>query len=260
MPATTTHARPGWSRHGHGPIGSTACSTAARSTSTGSPTPGRPEFDEQIAAAHVVWDRENPEVIAEVTRIRHEQVGGAPATVSLGYYVQAAYRLPDPARLWKPYFRFEHIGIPADDQVFAGIPVLDGTTVGIRYDVSTYAAAQGRSAIAAPRQRPATRKRLLSPGLFHVLTIAWTDSQPRARGPATRPNDMRSRNRSAAADRLRRPPIAPGAGAAVCRSRCGRASSPAWRSPCWRAAAGASDRPAPPRSRSSFTRRRRSTT
>jgi hypothetical protein len=103
-------------------------------------TPGRPEFDEQITAAHLVWDRENPEVIAEVTRIRHERVGGAPATVSLGYYIQAAYRLPDPARLWKPYFRFEHIDIPAADEVFAGIPLLDGTTAGVRYDVTTYAA------------------------------------------------------------------------------------------------------------------------
>jgi hypothetical protein len=102
--------------------------------------PGRPEIDEQIAAAHAVWDRENPEVIAEVTRIRHEQVGGGPAATSLGYYIQAAYRLPDPARLWKPYFRFEHIDIPSEDQAFAGIPVLDGTTVGIRYDVITYAA------------------------------------------------------------------------------------------------------------------------
>jgi hypothetical protein len=103
-------------------------------------TPGRPEFDEQIVAAHLVSDRETPEVIAEVTRVRHQQVGGGPATASLGYYVQLAYRLSDPARLWKPYFRFEHIGIPEDDQVFAGIPVLDGTTVGVRYDVTTYAA------------------------------------------------------------------------------------------------------------------------
>ena len=102
--------------------------------------PGRPEFDEQIAAAHVVWDRENPEVIAEVTRIRHEQVGGSAVTTSLGYYIQGAYRLPDPMGLWKPYARFEHIGIPTADQLFAGIPILDGTTVGVRYDIITYAA------------------------------------------------------------------------------------------------------------------------
>jgi hypothetical protein len=105
--------------------------------------PTRPEFDEQIAAAHVVWDRENPEVIAEFTQIRHEQVGGAAATTSHAFYVQTAYRLPDPARLWKPYVRYEHIDIPSDDQVFAGLPLLDGVTAGVRYDVSTYAALKG---------------------------------------------------------------------------------------------------------------------
>jgi hypothetical protein len=109
--------------------------------------PGRPEFDEHIAAAHLVWDHENPEVIAEITSIRHEQVGGGLVTTSLGYYFQTAYRLPDPARLWKPYVRFEHIDIPAADQVFAGIPELDGTTLGVRYDVITYAAVKAEMRI-----------------------------------------------------------------------------------------------------------------
>jgi hypothetical protein len=102
--------------------------------------PGRPEFAEQIVAGHVVWDRENPELIAEFTRIRHEPVGGGAASASNGFYVQAAYRLPERARLWKPYVRFEHIGIPADEPVFADIVDLDGTTLGVRYDVSTFVA------------------------------------------------------------------------------------------------------------------------
>jgi hypothetical protein len=106
-------------------------------------TTGMPEFNEQITSAHVVWERETPEVIAEVTRVRHEGVAGGPVTASHAFYVQAAYRLPDPAHLWKPYLRFEHIGIPSDDVLFAGIRVLDGTTVGVRYDVTTYAALKG---------------------------------------------------------------------------------------------------------------------
>jgi hypothetical protein len=101
---------------------------------------GRPEFDERIAAAHVVWQREDPEVIAEVAHIRHSQVGEPLTASSLAYYVQTAYRLPASAALWKPYYRFEHIDIGASDPVFSGTPNLDGSTLGVRYDISTYAA------------------------------------------------------------------------------------------------------------------------
>ena len=63
-----------------------------------------------------------------------------PTTSSLAYYAQLAYRLPGSGRLWKPYYRFEHIDIDATDPVFAGVPNLDGSTLGVRYDISTYAA------------------------------------------------------------------------------------------------------------------------
>jgi hypothetical protein len=104
-----------------------------------SPTSG-PEFAERITAGHVVWQREDPEVIAEIANIRHEPVGGTLTTSSLAYYVQTAYRLPSPWHLWKPYFRFEHIDIDPADTVFAGVPNLVGSTLGVRYDLSTYAA------------------------------------------------------------------------------------------------------------------------
>jgi len=102
--------------------------------------PGRPEFNERITAAHVVWLREDPEIIAEIADVRHSEVGGPLTASSLAYYIQAAYRLPQFDHLWKPYYRFEHIDIDAADQVFAGIPRLDGSTIGVRYDASTYAA------------------------------------------------------------------------------------------------------------------------
>ena len=101
---------------------------------------GRPEFNERIVAAHAVWQREDPEIIAEIADVRHKQVGGSLSTSNLAYYVQAAYRLPSSAHLWKPYFRFEHIDVDANDSVFAGVPNLDGSTIGVRYDISTYAA------------------------------------------------------------------------------------------------------------------------
>jgi hypothetical protein len=45
--------------------------------------------------------------------------------------------------LWKPYFRFEHIGVNACDARFAGVPSLDSSTLGLRYDLTLYAAIKG---------------------------------------------------------------------------------------------------------------------
>ncbi len=101
---------------------------------------GQPEFRERIVAGHIVWQHEDPELIAEIASVRHEQIVGTLTTSNLAYYVQAAYRLPAFNRLWKPYYRFEHIDIDSTDTVFAGIPNLDGSTLGVRYDISTYAA------------------------------------------------------------------------------------------------------------------------
>ena len=74
-----------------------------------------------------MWQKEDPEIIAEVAAVRHEEADSGVVTWSHAFYVQAAYRLPLGKRpRWKPYFRFEHIGIDADDVVFATVPRLDG--------------------------------------------------------------------------------------------------------------------------------------
>jgi len=95
-------------------------------------------------AGHAVWQREDPEVIAEIADVRHEPVGGSLTSSNLAYYVQLAYRLPSAARLWKPYYRFEHIDIDVTDPVFTlasnAVANLDGSTLGVRFDMSTYAA------------------------------------------------------------------------------------------------------------------------
>jgi hypothetical protein len=119
-------------------------------------SPGRPESDERIVAGHAVWQHENPEAIFEIADVRHELVGGASATSNLAYYAQLAYRLPGSARLWKPYYRFEHIDIDPADLVFTGVPNLDGSTVGVRYDISTYVAVKTEARI---RRRAADQER-----------------------------------------------------------------------------------------------------
>ena len=104
-------------------------------------TLGPNNYREWITSGHLVWARENPEVIAEVANVRHEGVrpiGGM--SNSIAYYVQAAYRLPWFERLWKPYYRFEYIHIPKSDTVFRLVPSLDESIVGMRYDISSFAA------------------------------------------------------------------------------------------------------------------------
>jgi len=97
-------------------------------------------FHEWIESAHVVWSKENPEVIAEFANVTHQQAGESRTSNSQAWYVQTAYRLPSYARLWKPYYRFEYIHIPGSDKLFKAVPSLAGSTVGVRYDISSFAA------------------------------------------------------------------------------------------------------------------------
>jgi hypothetical protein len=98
------------------------------------------QFSERIVSAHAVWNKENPELIAEYAAVRHDENTAATPTWSHAFYVQAAYRLQDTLHQYKPYFRFEHVGVNATDAVYTGVLNLDGATVGVRYDLSAYAA------------------------------------------------------------------------------------------------------------------------
>ncbi len=98
------------------------------------------EFDEWIVAGHFVWQKEDPEVIAEVTNIIHADVVTSTSSSSLAYYIQIAYRLPWYENVLKPYIRYEFIDIDAADEVFKTVPGLKGIIAGVRYDISDFAA------------------------------------------------------------------------------------------------------------------------
>lgn len=104
---------------------------------------GGREFSERIIAGHAAWQKEDPEVLAEFASVRHQESGTTGVNWSHAYYVQVAYRLPGNGHLWKPYYRFEHVGVSAADAAFATVPGIDGSTLGVRYDFSLFAAFKG---------------------------------------------------------------------------------------------------------------------
>lgn len=98
------------------------------------------EFDEKIVSGYAVWHKETPEILTEFAAVRHVESGTTLVTWSQAYYIQAAYRLPVWKDVLKPYYRFEHIDIDEADAMFSGLPNLDGSTVGLRYDPAPFAA------------------------------------------------------------------------------------------------------------------------
>ena len=99
-----------------------------------------PAAREWIQSAHIVWQKENPELIAEFSNITHTGIGGNTQFNSQAWYVQAAYRIPLGDNKWKPYYRFEYIHIPRGDKIFAAVSSLAGSSAGIRYDLTSFAA------------------------------------------------------------------------------------------------------------------------
>jgi hypothetical protein len=98
-------------------------------------------FKEWITSGHFIWNRENPEIIVEGANVTHRDYSGVLATAhSQAFYIQSGYRLPFNRRAWKPYYRFEYVHIPRSDVPFRGIPNLRGSVIGMRYDLSEYAA------------------------------------------------------------------------------------------------------------------------
>jgi hypothetical protein len=105
-------------------------------------------FDEWIESAHLVWTKEHPEVLSEFSNVHHRDLQTLQTYNSQAFYVQLAYRLPWQENKWKPYYRFEYIHRPNSEPVWdiTGTPSvkdLVGSTVGLRYDITNYAAFKG---------------------------------------------------------------------------------------------------------------------
>ncbi len=100
-------------------------------------------FREWITSAHVVWTKEKPEFLAEYANILHRDILTSNTYDSQAFYVQLAYRLPWQENKWKPYYRFEYIHKPETDPTLVDVLDLSGSTLGVRYDITNYAAFKG---------------------------------------------------------------------------------------------------------------------
>jgi len=106
------------------------------------PQPGQ-NFGEWITAADIVWTKEKPEFLAEYANVHHRDELTSNTWDSQSFYVQLAYRLPWQQSKWKPYYRYEYIHKPEDDPTLLNVLDLTGSTLGVRYDITNYAAFKG---------------------------------------------------------------------------------------------------------------------
>lgn len=96
-------------------------------------------FREWITGAHVAWTKESPEFLAEIANVNHRNILTDRVTNNTAFYVQVGYRLPWFEKSLKPYYRFEHTHTPLSEQVFTNQDLV-GSIVGLRYDITNYAA------------------------------------------------------------------------------------------------------------------------
>jgi hypothetical protein len=100
-----------------------------------------PAAREWIQSAHLVWDKENPEIIAEFANVGHRLINTRTTSNSQAFYAQVAYRLPWLRKALKPYYRFESIRVPRSDAIFRNlVPSFHSSTAGLRYDLTNFAA------------------------------------------------------------------------------------------------------------------------
>lgn len=110
-------------------------------------------FREWIYSAYLVWTKGSPEFLSEFDHVNHRNIFTDQVVNSDAFYVQFAYRLPWLEKKLKPYYRFEYVHMPFSEQVFTHQDLVQ-SILGLRYDISTYAAFKGeyRNTKAQPGQ------------------------------------------------------------------------------------------------------------
>jgi hypothetical protein len=121
---------------------------------------GAERVGQSIMAGHVVYQNRLYEVLNEAVVVRHER--GGRVFYTPGLYTQFSRRFGD----LRPYARYQYVNVPADDPVYPEVGRRNGPSVGVRYDVSEYAAFKA--------QYDRTQRRRQSPIDELLLQFAFT--------------------------------------------------------------------------------------
>lgn len=97
------------------------------------------DYREWISAAHFVWLRDTPEIIAEFSNVRHQAIGAGSTFDNQAFYLQLGHRLPWLERALKPYYRYEYLDVDEGDLFFLELSDQRASIVGLRYDFPFFA-------------------------------------------------------------------------------------------------------------------------
>lgn len=121
---------------------------------------GSPKIGQTIMAAHFVYQNKLYEMLNEAVVVRHtlsDRVFHTP-----GFYTQFSRRFGNA----RPYFRYQYVNVPSDDPIFPDVGRRNGPSLGLRYDVSDFAAFKA--------QYDRTLRRRLSSINELILQLAFT--------------------------------------------------------------------------------------
>ncbi len=121
---------------------------------------GAQRVGQSIMAGHVVYQNRLYEVLNEAVVVRHER--GGRVFYTPGLYTQFSRRFGD----LRPYARYQYVNVPSDDPIFPDVGRRNGPSVGLRYDVSEFAAFKA--------QYDHTQRRRQSPIDELLLQLAFT--------------------------------------------------------------------------------------
>jgi hypothetical protein len=121
---------------------------------------GSPKVGQSIMAAHIIYQNRLYEMLNEAVVIRHtlrDRIFHTP-----GFYTQFSRSFGNA----RPYFRYQYVNTPHDDPIFPDVGRRNGPALGLRYDISDFAAFKA--------QYDRTLRRRLSSLNELILQLAFT--------------------------------------------------------------------------------------
>ena len=119
-----------------------------------------PNVGQTIGAGYVVYQGPRYEILNEAVFVRHTVRGRTFTTPA--FYTLVSRRFGDA----RPFFRYQYTNVPGDDPIYPDVGRRNGPSVGLRYDVSDYAAFKA--------QYDHTSRRRLSALDELILQLAFT--------------------------------------------------------------------------------------